>query len=116
MEIKSMNYHMRKVTGCLMFEEMRTMTQSEACLNSTPLCPLTNNPDETQVLIPVHSFTCEPQTSLPEPDFLPAPVNRLHQLHQLWKCLSSNYLTQMQEQVTWTSKMSNLQPGAVVIL
>jgi hypothetical protein len=51
--VKSMKFHLRRVVGNakLTFEEFYTLLcQVEAVLNSRPTCPLTNNPDNLQVL------------------------------------------------------------------
>jgi hypothetical protein len=104
---------------CLRRQICIIMTQTEACLNSRPLGPLSNNPDDTQVLTPGHFLTHEPLTSLPEPDLLSAPVNRLSRWQLLQRFLYqllSNYLRQLKQWVKWPCKMTNLQPGAAVIL
>ena len=53
--VKSVNHHLRRVVGChtLTFEEFYTLLkQVEACLNSRPLLPLTDNPTDNQLLTP----------------------------------------------------------------
>ncbi|GFU67422.1 integrase catalytic domain-containing protein [Trichonephila clavipes] len=55
--IKSCKYHLKRfVNGInLMYEELLTVTvQIEGILNSRPLCPLSNNDDDFQVLTPAH--------------------------------------------------------------
>ena len=55
--VKSMIFHLRRVVGNakLAFEEFYTLhCHVEAVLNSGPVCPLSKNPDNFQVLIPGH--------------------------------------------------------------
>jgi hypothetical protein len=53
--VKSAKFHLRRVLGNahLTYEEMYTLlTGIEACLNSRPLCPLTDDPNDVDVLTP----------------------------------------------------------------
>lgn len=55
--IKSVKFHLRRVLGnaFLHYEEMYTLlVQIEACLNSRPLAPLSNHPDDFMPLTPAH--------------------------------------------------------------
>lgn len=41
-----------------MYEELDTvLTQIEGCLNSRPLCPITEDPDDMNFLTPAHFLT-----------------------------------------------------------
>lgn len=66
--IKSAKMHLRKITGTtpLTYEELYTLlVQIEACLNSRPLCPMSNDGTDLQVLTPGHFLIGAPLTSLP---------------------------------------------------
>lgn len=64
-----MKYHLKRIVGDskLTYEEMATvLTQIEAFLNSRPLCPLTENPDDLDVLTPGHFLIGESLLAVPE--------------------------------------------------
>ncbi|XP_043478306.1 uncharacterized protein LOC122508811 [Leptopilina heterotoma] len=93
--VKSIKYHLRRTIGetILTYEEFTTLlTQIEAVLNSRPLEPLTENPDDLSVLTPGHFLIGEPLTSIPEPSLLEVPTSRLTR----WKLL------QQQAQFFWS--------------
>lgn len=55
--VKSMKHHLKRVVGesTLTFKELTTfLAQTEACLNSMPLYPLTSDPHDMSVLTPGH--------------------------------------------------------------
>jgi len=66
-------------------EELTTLlTQIEATLNSRPLCPLSNDPNDLEALTPSHFLTLEPSTSLPDPDLASVPLSKL----QRWRLVT----------------------------
>ncbi|XP_015123772.1 uncharacterized protein LOC107045880 [Diachasma alloeum] len=68
--VGSTKYHLRRVLGTttLTFEELNSVViQIEACLNSRPICPMSDNPDDLQVLTPGHFLIGEPLQLIPEP-------------------------------------------------
>ncbi|GFX17292.1 integrase catalytic domain-containing protein [Trichonephila clavipes] len=69
--IKSCKYHLKRVVNGinLTHEELLTVTvQIEGILNSRPLCPLSNNDDDFQVLRPAHFLINRSLNSLEEPN------------------------------------------------
>ncbi|XP_047105115.1 uncharacterized protein LOC124768933 [Schistocerca piceifrons] len=89
--IKCMKSHLKCVIGnaVLTFEELTTvLIQIEACLNSRPLCLLSDDLDSPAALTPGHFLIGQPLCAHPEPSVLEVPANRLHrwqvvqQLHQ----------------------------------
>lgn len=55
--VKSMKHHLRRMCGESVhtFQEYSTMlAEIEACLNSRPLCPVSNDPSDLSVLTPAH--------------------------------------------------------------
>ncbi|KMQ85601.1 hypothetical protein RF55_15741 [Lasius niger] len=78
--VKSAKHYLRRVIGnaTLIFEEIITLlTQIEACLNFTPLSPLTDNPEDLAALTPGHLLIGTALTAVPEPSLQNVPANRL---------------------------------------
>lgn len=64
--VKSVKTHVFRVVGnqTLIYEEFLTLlTQIESVLNSRPLCPLSSDPTDFNVLTPGHFLTMEPMES-----------------------------------------------------
>jgi hypothetical protein len=124
--VKSFKYHLRRVMGneCLTFEEMTTLTsQIEACLNSRPLIPLSNDPTDPSVLTPGHFLIGSPLTCIPEPDLVNVKLGLLSRwqliqrlLQQFWRRWSLDYLSHLQQRTKWTTSSTNVQPGVLCIV
>lgn len=124
--VKSMKYHLRRIVGniSLTFEEFSTiLTQIEACLNSRPICQLSSDPNDPQVLTPGHFLIGAPLNSLPEPDYNHVPGNRLNRwqltqqcVQRVWHHWSRDYLNQLQQRKKWNTPSPNLQPGMLMLL
>lgn len=125
--VKSAKGHMRKVIGTtiLSFEELYTiLIQIEACLNSRPLTPISNNPADLQVLTPGHFLIGEALDALPEYDMNQIPANRLSRYQLLvqikqsfWNRWSKEYITQLQQRVKWKiTKQANIKEGTMVLI
>ncbi|KAM0724699.1 Pro-Pol polyprotein [Formica fusca] len=125
--VKLAKNHMRKVIGTtiLTFEELYTvLTQIEACLNSRPLTPISNDPTDLQALTPGHFLIGEALNAIPEYDMSKVPTNRLTRLHLLtqikqnfWTRWSKEYIAQLQQRVKWKlSKKTNIKEGTMVLI
>jgi hypothetical protein len=100
--VKSMKFHLRRVVGTakLTSEEFYTLLcQEEAVLNSRPICPLSNNPNNLQVLTPGHFLIGTSLLAPPDHNLIDLPSNHLSRwsyvqqmVQQLWKCWSHDYL------------------------
>lgn len=71
---------MRRVIGtsALNFEELYTiLIQIEACLNSRPITPISDDVNNFQALTSGHFIISEAINAIPERDFERVPINRL---------------------------------------
>ncbi|GBN57261.1 hypothetical protein AVEN_17343-1 [Araneus ventricosus] len=92
--IKSANLHLKRTMGkqILNYEEFLTLIiQIEACLNSCPLCPISEGPSELSVLTPVHFIIGTALTTITEDNLLDEKISSLKR----WK------LTQQLLQSFW---------------
>ncbi|XP_011866509.1 PREDICTED: uncharacterized protein LOC105561264, partial [Vollenhovia emeryi] len=68
--VKSVKFHLKRVVGdtLLTYEETTTfLAQVEATLNSRPLCPLTDDPEDLNALTPGHFLMGRAPSTIPEP-------------------------------------------------
>lgn len=118
---------MRKIVGNtpLTFEELYTVfCLIEACMNSRPLTPLSDDPSDFDALTPGHFLIGNPITALPQPTLIDVPINRLTRYQHLiqmnqhfWARWSREYLSGLQQRFKWTqSHIANIKPGTMVIL
>jgi hypothetical protein len=123
--VKSVKYHLRRTLGANIatYEELSTLlSEVEACLNSRPLCSLSNDPHSV-FLSPGHFLIGQPLTQLPSIDYTSMKPNRLQrwqslqqQLQNFWKRWSADYLHELQTRQRWNQSFPNVQVGDAVIL
>ncbi|XP_029162025.1 uncharacterized protein LOC114933556 [Nylanderia fulva] len=109
--VKSMKHHLRRVIGdaTLTYEEMATLlSQVEACLNSRPLQPLTDDPEDFSALTPGHFLIGSALSVVPEPSLTEESSSRLSwwQLLQqmkdhFWSRWSREYLHTLAHRPKW---------------
>ncbi|XP_045477890.1 uncharacterized protein LOC123683037 [Harmonia axyridis] len=125
--IKSVKSHLLRIIGdqILTYEEFYTvLTQIEALLNSRPLCPLSNDPNDISALTPGHFLTLAPLTALPEPDLSHLSMGRLSRWQLLtrihkdfWKRWHLEYLNTLQQRKKWFDKTTDcLSIGTLVLI
>lgn len=124
--VKAMKYHIKRVIGetILTFEKLITLlTQIEACLNSRPLTPLSDDPDDATALTPGHFLIGEPLTTVPEQNLLDVKINRLsrwkhlQRMHQdFWIRWQKEYISQLQQRPKWMNVEANVEKNNLVLV
>lgn len=124
--VKSAKTHLRRVIGetVLTFEELATvLCKVEAVLNSRPLCPLSPDPNDLEVLTPGHFLIGQPLTALPEYPWREERTTRLSRYQMLqqlgqnfWYRWSVEYLHLLQQRVKWTDRTEPPREGDLVLL
>lgn len=123
--VKSVKTHLRKLANTTFtFEEFSTiLCQIEACLNSRPLCPMTNDPEDLRILTPAHFLIGD---SIIAPTDHSAEENNLNLLTRwqlvqkmhinFWHHWSREYLTRLQQRPKWLRTRENLNVGDLVLI
>ncbi|XP_070165608.1 uncharacterized protein [Polyergus mexicanus] len=78
--VKSVKHHLRRTIGetALTYEELTTLlVQIETVLNSRPLCPLSDDPEDLAALTPGHFIIGAAPTTIPEPSLSAVPLPSL---------------------------------------
>ncbi|XP_055633682.1 uncharacterized protein LOC129774019 [Toxorhynchites rutilus septentrionalis] len=124
--VRSAKHHLLRVIGenPVSIEDMTTLlAQVEACLNSRPITPISNDPCDLQPLTPAHFLIGSSLQDLPEPDLLAIPSNRLHhwqliqqRLQHFWKRWQGEYLCQLQGRSKRWKPPIPIQTGKLVII
>ncbi|CAG9105467.1 unnamed protein product [Plutella xylostella] len=108
----------------LTYELLYTViVQIEGIVNSRPLCPLTDLPNDVTCLTPSHFIIGKAMTDLPEPNMLDCNESRLNVYQKditlkqrFWKEFYSNYLSELQTRNKWLQPRPNLKIGDLVIV
>ncbi|XP_065079415.1 uncharacterized protein LOC135702313 [Ochlerotatus camptorhynchus] len=124
--VKSMKGHLKRTLGNMVIssDEMATLVaQIEACLNSRPITPLSNDPNDMEILTPGHFLVGRPLTEIPEPSLEDLNQTRLSRwqrvqnfLQHIWKRWSTQYLSDLQARTKWTRQRNNVSIGTMVLL
>ncbi|XP_063899082.1 uncharacterized protein LOC135119161 [Helicoverpa armigera] len=121
--VKSMKFHLKRVLGHqkLTYEEFITLLhQIEACMNSRPLCPLSEDPDD-EVLTPGHFLVGDSLLVRPQTD--PDNINLSARWHlvqtmnkQFWRKWSNTYLQHLQSRSKWRQPSENMKVDDIVVI
>jgi hypothetical protein len=125
--VKLVKSHLRKILGVSLvtYEEMYTLlTRIEACLNSRPITPMSNDPLDFEVLTPGHFLIGESLTAPVETNLRPVPDNRLsrwqriEQLRQhFWARWTREYISTLQKRSKWrTQPFNTISEGTMVLI
>ena len=125
--VRCFKNHLKKVIGDskLTYEEMSTLAAKvEACLNSRPICPLSQEASSLVALTPGHFLTGTSLLSLPEPlqDGNPRSTFKsrwemIAHMHQtFWSRWRSEVLHQLQQRNKWLQPQDNLQKDDLVLI
>ncbi|XP_053968990.1 uncharacterized protein LOC128870401 [Anastrepha ludens] len=111
-------------SSILGFDELRTLV-CEICavINSRPLTPLSENPEDLDVLTPGHFLIGGPMTALPESDLTALNYSRLDRWQRVtyiqqvfWRRWTQEYLTLLQQRAKWLTPQANIQVNDVVCI
>ncbi|XP_062712563.1 uncharacterized protein LOC134289882 [Aedes albopictus] len=124
--VKSFKYHFRRIMGQKAFSMDQLLTvvaQIESVLNSRPLVPISDSPDDLSAITPGHFLIGEPLVSIPEPDLLQLSPNRVTRLQDmqrsvqdLWRCWSRDYVSQLHQRSKWRRPSLDVKKGQLVLL
>lgn len=124
--VKQAKYHLKRSVHELIFtiEQLSTIVcQIEAILNSRPLTPLSDDPEDFKALTPGHFLIGQELNAIPEPSMLELNVNRLsiwqkiqYVTQEFWKKWQLDYINSLQSRQKWTETQPNIQVGRLVLL
>lgn len=125
--VKSVKKHLKRVLNDrnLTFEEFSTLlTQIEACVNSRPITPLSDDPSDLNALTPGHFLIGENLITLTEPrplDYTKVSYQRRWEMLQamyqhFWQRWHQEYLSTLINRTKWTQREQNIKIDDMVIM
>ncbi|XP_063831773.1 uncharacterized protein LOC135080978 [Ostrinia nubilalis] len=119
--VKSLKYHLKRVIGeqKLTYEEYSTLlAQLEACLNSRPLCALTEDSEDLDFLTPSHFLASGPTLTIIETENDHRTRWQLTQkiFDDVWQRWRNEYLYQLSSRSKWRQSKENLQINDIVTI
>lgn len=124
--VKITKFHLTrtmKETRLTLGELNTLLCQVEACINSRPITPLSNNPSDLEVLTPAHFLIGGPLFLTPEVDLTNKSPNGLRRwkyvqylMQIFWKRWEREYLPQCQIRGKWVTNIKPLEINDVVIV
>ncbi|XP_073820655.1 uncharacterized protein [Musca autumnalis] len=124
--VKSFKTHLKKCIPKMnfTFEEFSTiLSKIEACLNSRPLSPASEDPSDLSPLTPGHFLIGTPILAPPEPDVSDQDVSLVNRWKRL-KIISqyfcnrrkTEYLHELHRRTKWKYQQDNLKEGDLIVL
>ncbi|XP_071044160.1 uncharacterized protein [Parasteatoda tepidariorum] len=124
--VKPFKYHFKRVVGALnlTYDEFLTVSaQIEGVLNSKPLCPLSNDADDFNVLTSAHFTIGRSMSTIIELSLIDLNENCLKKWQRvtlvvqlLWKKWSRSHLSGLQQRNKWYFQKDNVKIGDLVVL
>lgn len=124
--VRSAKTHLLKVMGetSPSAEDLHTLLeQVEGCLNSRPLTPMSDDPNDLEPLTPAHFLIGTSLQTLPEQTLELIPLNRLdryqlmqRKLQDFWRRWRREYLCQLQGRTKRWKRPVDIQEGMLVII
>lgn len=125
--VKSVKFHLRRAMGDRSFTSNQfytILTQIEACLNSRPLVPLSQDLADPRPLTPGHFLIGRPLLQPPlVVDISKLPLNRLtawgHQqkiVNSFWTRWKEEYLLSLQKRMKWYDPCPNVRINDIVLI
>ncbi|XP_018372882.1 PREDICTED: uncharacterized protein LOC108767469 [Trachymyrmex cornetzi] len=124
--VKSVKYHLRRAIGesVLTYEEMTTfLIQVEAILNSRPLCPCSDDPEDLTALTPGHFLIGNAPKLVPEPSLEEERISRLSRwqllrqmIDHFWTRWSRESLQRYHAISKWTQRNKTIHEGSLVLI
>lgn len=118
--------HLLKVVGesPVSPEDFTTLlVQVEGCLNSRPLTPMSEDPEDLEPLTPSHFLIGTSLQTIPEPNLEELPINRLNQyqhmqrkLQDFWRRWRREYLCQLQARTKRWKPPIQVEVGKLVVI
>lgn len=123
--IKSMKHHLKRIfQKSFNFEQLTTvLCKIEAILNSRPITPMSEDPNDLKVLTPGHFLVGRTLISLPERNFINVPTTRLklwqqiqQTTQQFWHSWYHDYLHNLQKRPKHFREKFEVRVGDMVLL
>ncbi|XP_044595862.1 uncharacterized protein LOC123272906 [Cotesia glomerata] len=124
--VKSVKSHLLRTIGenHLTYEEMTTLlTQIEAVLNSRPIGPISDDPDDLSVLTPSHFLIGGPSTVIPEASLENRKISKLNRWHLIrqitesfWNKWMEQCLQRYQVIHKWKTPSNDIHEGSIVLI
>ena len=115
--VKSMKTHLKKILkdSLLTIEEMSTvLVQVEAVLNSRPLCPMTNSPEDLDVLTPAHFLVGQQYVPVPENPDDGTLRQQFGDIQRYYNDITRRYKTEYVTRLNQRPKWLKLEPKVLV--
>lgn len=124
--VKSMKHHLRRIMGPqkYSYEGISTLISGiEACMNSRPICAMSDDPTDSLALTPAHFLIGGP-IKLPineEMESPPRTANRLFkeiqfQTQSFWNKWSQEYITSLINRPKWREEHKNIRKGQLALI